>query len=392
MMNLHRFIKKKELVDLTIQLVQTSTENPPGNEKVAAQFLKPLLSKMGFKVKILLSPKGRWNLIAGKRWGRGGKILLFNGHLDVVPAGEPSQWKYPPFQGKLSKGRIYGRGASDMKSGIASFLHALSMIDRSKISLHQGAVILHLVSDEESHGHQGMGFLSKKGRIRGDAVLVGEPTSLNLIIAQKGALWLRMTTIGKSAHGSRPHQGVNAIEKMTKLIAQLNSISLKGEHPLLGKPTFNIGTIRGGTKINVVPDRCEIELDRRMLPNEKREEILKEMKEILDSSKFQDPFFQYQMEEIDFAEPSEINPEEEIVKIGGEAVEEVLRKKPEIKGFSGFTDARFYINQYQIPALIFGPGGVEQSHTVDESVEVEALIQAAHIYAWIVTNYLSKER
>ena len=165
-MNLHRFIRKKELVDLTIQLVQAPTENPPGNEKIAAQFLKPLLSKMGFKIKTVLSPKGRWNIIAERRWGKGGRTLIFNGHLDVVPAGDPSQWKYPPFQGKLSKGRIYGRGASDMKSGIASFIHALSMIDRSKIRLHQGAVILHLVSDEESHGHQGMGFLTQKGGIQ----------------------------------------------------------------------------------------------------------------------------------------------------------------------------------------------------------------------------------
>src|SRR4030067_3827704 len=195
MMNLPRFIKKKELVDLTIQLIQASTENPPGNEKVAAQFLRPRLSSMGFKIKTVLSPKGRWNLIAEKTWGRGGRTLIFNGHLDVVPAGDPSQWKYPPFQGKLYKGRIYGRGASDMKSGIASFIHALSMIDRSKIPLHLGAVILHLVSDEESHGHQGMGFLTHKGGIQGDAVLVGEPTDLQPGIAQKGALWSRIAPL-----------------------------------------------------------------------------------------------------------------------------------------------------------------------------------------------------
>jgi len=391
-MNLSRVIKKKELVDLTIQLVQTSTENPPGNEKVAAQFLKPLLSKMGFKVKILLSPKGRWNLIAEKRWGRGGRTLLFNGHLDVVPAGEPSKWKYPPFQGKLSRGRIYGRGASDMKSGIASFLHALSVIDRSKISLHQGAVILHLVSDEESHGHQGMGFLTQRGGIHGDAALVGEPTDLHPVIAHKGALWLRISTFGKSAHSAKPHLGVNAIGKMMALIDRLNSIPWEREHPLLGKPTLSIGTIRGGTKINVVPDRCDIEVDRRMLPGENREDVLGEMKKILDLIQSQDPLFQYRMEEMDFAEASEVDPEVEIVKIGVQAIEKVMGKKPPLRAFSGFTDSRFYINQCHIPTLIFGPGDTSQIHTVDESVEVEALIQAAHIYAWIVINYLLKER
>ena len=140
-MNLRRFIRKKELVNLTIQLIQTPTENPPGNEKAAAQFLKPLLSKMGFKIKTVLSPKERWNLLAERRWGKGGRTLIFNGHLDVVPAGKASQWRYPPFQGKLVKGKIYGRGSSDMKSGISSFIHALSTIERSKIPLHQGAVI-----------------------------------------------------------------------------------------------------------------------------------------------------------------------------------------------------------------------------------------------------------
>ncbi len=390
MMNLRRFIRKKELVDLTIRLIQIPTENPPGNEKVAAQFLKPLLSKTGFKIKTVLSPEGRWNLLAEKRWGRGGRRLIFNGHLDVVPAGNASQWKYPPFQGKLYKGKIYGRGSSDMKSGIASFIHALSTIERSKIPLHQGAVILHLVSDEESHGHQGMGFLTQREGIQGDAALVGEPTDLQPVIAQKGALWLRIFTIGKSAHGSKPHLGVNAVEKMMKLIERLHFIPLEKEHPLLGKPTLSIGTIQGGTKVNIVPEGCEIEVDRRMLPGEKKEEVLGEIKEILDSLQSQDSFFQYRMEEIDFAQPSAVDPDEEIVKMGVEAIQNVMGRKPMLRGFSGFTDSRFYVNQCHIPTLIFGPGGVDQSHTMDESVEVDALVHAAHIYAMILVDYLSK--
>jgi len=388
-MDLKRLMRKRELIDLTTQLIQIPTENPPGNEKKAFLFLKPILLKMGFDVRILLSPKGRWNIIAERKWGKDGRRLIFNGHLDVVPSGDPSKWRYPPFQGKLNKGRIYGRGASDMKGGIASFLQAISMIDRSKIDLPRGTVVLHLVSDEESHGHQGMGFLTQKRMIQGDATIVGEPTYLDLMIAQKGALWLRISTIGKSAHGSRPHSGVNAIEKMIKAIDQLNSISLREEHPLLGNPTLNIGMIQGGTKINVVPDRCEIEVDRRILPSEERGVVLREIKESLDSLQLQDPSFQYQMEEIDFAEPSEIDPEDEIVKISMEAIGEVRGERPKIKGSSGFTDARFYIKQCHIPALILGPGGVDQPHTTDESVEVDALIQAAQIYGVIILKFLS---
>jgi acetylornithine deacetylase/succinyl-diaminopimelate desuccinylase-like protein len=249
-----------------------------------------------------------------------------------------------------------------------------------------------LVSDEESHGRQGMGFLTQKGGIHGDATLVGEPTDLHPVIAHKGALWLKISTFGKSAHSAKPHLGVNAIEKMVKLMDRLNSIPLEREHPLLGKPTLSIGTIRGGTKTNVVPDRCEIEVDRRMLPGEKKEEVLKEMEKILDSLQRLDPLFQYRMEEIAFAEPSEVDPEEEIVRIGVEAIQQVMGKKPSLRAFSGFTDSRFYINQCHIPTLIFGPGDTSQIHTTDESVEVDSLIQAAHIYALILINYLSKER
>jgi acetylornithine deacetylase/succinyl-diaminopimelate desuccinylase-like protein len=175
------------------------------------------------------------------------------------------------------------------------------------------------------------------------------------------------------------------------VIERFNFIALEREHPLLGKPTLNIGTIQGGTKINVVPEGCEIEVDRRMLPGEKREEVRREIIEILDALQSQDPFFQYRMEEIDFAEPSEVDPDEEIVKIGVEAIQNVTGRKPMLRGFSGFTDSRFYVNQCHIPTLILGPGGVNQPHTTDESVEVDALVLGAHIYAMILLGYLSKK-
>jgi succinyl-diaminopimelate desuccinylase len=391
-MKLDRFIRKKELVNLTRQLIQIPTENPPGNEKPAFLFLKRIVAGMGFRLKAYLSPQGRWNIVAVRSWGKGGRTLIFNGHLDVVPAGDPHQWTYPPFQGRIANGRIYGRGASDMKGGIASFLQAISMIDRSKIQLNKGTLALHLVSDEECHGHQGMGFLSGKGVIRGDAALVGEPTDLRPVIAQKGALWLKISTFGKSAHGSTPHLGENAIEKMTKVIEALHSLRMENEHPLLGKPTFNIGMILGGTKINVVPDRCEIAVDRRLIPGEKKGGVLQTITRALDSIQPRDSSFRYGMEEIDFAEPTEIDPQEEIVKVSLEAVQEVRGVRPEIKGFSGFTDGRFYIQQGNIPTLILGPGENHQPHTTDESIEVDALVQAAHIYGLIVINYLSTQK
>jgi succinyl-diaminopimelate desuccinylase len=237
-----------------------------------------------------------------------------------------------------------------------------------------------------------MGFLAQKRRIKGDATIVGEPTHLDVVIAHKGALWFRITTFGKSAHGSRPYSGINAIEKMINLITRLNSIPLEKKHALLGKPTINIGSIRGGTKINMVPDQCQIEVDRRLLPGEKKEEVLREIKEVFDSLQAQDPLLQYRVEEIDYAESLETHPDAEIVRMALEAGQEVRGERPKVRGFSGFTDGRFYVNQFHIPTLIFGPGGTDQSHTTNESVEVDALIQAAKIYGLILIEYLSLHR
>ena len=388
-MDLQRFIRKKDVIDLTTQLVRIPTENPPGNEKNACVFLKPVLRKLGFNVRIYLSPQKRWNIVAERRWGKEGRTLVFNGHLDVVPAGNPSQWRYPPFQGVVKKGRIYGRGASDMKSGISSFLHAISAIDRSHIRLDRGGLVLHLVSDEECHSHQGMSFLTEKGILRGDAVLVGEPSNLDPVIAQKGAVWLKISTFGKSAHGSRPHLGVNAIEKMVKVIERLNAIPLDMEHPLLGKPTLNIGTIQGGMKTNIVPDRCQIEVDRRLLPGEKKDDVIQRIRGALEALRSRDPLLVYEITESDYAEPCETDSAEEIVRIGLEAIEKVRGERPVVKGFAGFTDVRFYVQQCHIPGLILGPGDNPQAHTTDESVEVDALVQAAQIYALMITNFLS---
>ena len=201
-----------------------------------------------------------------------------------------------------------------------------------------------------------MGFLSRKGVFQGDAALVGEPTDLQPVIAQKGALWLKISTFGKSAHGSTPHLGENAIEKMTKVIEALKSLPMEKDHPLLGKPTLNIGTIWGGTKINVVPERCEIAVDRRLLPGEKKEELLETMSCLLDSIQSHDSSFRYKIEETDFTDPTEIDPQEEIVRVSSEAIQEVRGERPEIRGFSGFTDGRFYIQQGKIPTVILGPG------------------------------------
>jgi succinyl-diaminopimelate desuccinylase len=390
-MKFDRFVRKNDLVALTQDLVRIPTENPPGLEKGAALFLKPLLKKMGFRVQTVLSPAGRYNLLAERRYGRGGRSLAFCGHLDVVPAGDDSLWTYPPYGGKLVKGRIYGRGASDMKGGIASFLHAVSALDRAGLAPERGALLLNLASDEESHGHHGVGFLAGRGLLKGDAVIVGEPTDLDFVIAEKGAFWFRVVIAGKPAHGSAPERGVNAIEQMMKAVEAIKGIPLGQEHPFLGRPTVNIGMIRGGAKINIVPDRCEIEIDRRVLPAEKTEEILGEVEKRLTPIQKKDPTFRFRLEKIDFAEPFEIDPAETIVRLGLEAAGEVLTRKPVVKGFPGFTDGRFYVNQFGIPALIFGPGDPATPHTTDESTEVEKLVLGSRIYGRMIRSFLAGE-
>lgn len=252
-LNPNQLIKKfRELLpesqplELTRRLVSFESENPPGKEKEVLEFLYDLLKGWGFDTKLVYTYSGRANLIASFKCGRGGKKLLFNGHLDVVPAGDRSRWSRQPFSAEVHENHLYGRGSADMKGGVAAMLYAVRLVRKTGIDLGDAEVIFHLVSDEESGGSQGAGFLVDQGLGGADAAIVPEPTNLEVVVAEKGTYWVRVNVRGKSAHGATPQLGVNAIEKMAMLLPRLIAMDLSTSHPLLGQPTLNLGLINGG--------------------------------------------------------------------------------------------------------------------------------------------------
>jgi acetylornithine deacetylase/succinyl-diaminopimelate desuccinylase-like protein len=200
-------------------------------------------------------------------------------------------------------------------------------------------------------------------------------------------VWLRIVTHGRSAHGSTPQLGVNAIEHMTGVIRAVSSMRFKKLHEMLGAPTANIGTIRGGSKVNMVPNRCEIEIDRRTLPGETVDEVVAEFERALARAREEVPDLEARIEVDDWAEASETAKGTSIVGLLAEARDIFGIEGSEV-GYAGATDARFLINQGRIPSIVFGPGDPLQAHTTGESVDISQLVDATRAYAYAFARFL----
>lgn len=272
----------------------------------------------------------RVNVIGELKGGEKGKTLIWNGHTDVVPAGDLNLWRYPPFEARIVDRKLYGKDFADMKGAIASVLEGIAAIQRAGIKLN-GNFVLQAVADEEVMGHFGTEYLVNKGLVHGDAAIIGEPSGLEVEIAERGIVWPRITIHGVQAHASTPELGISAIEKAAKLVPRLLAMKFKTrEHPLLGKPTINIGIIKGGTKVNMVPNKCIIDVDRRIISRETRANALREIQEIAEELKKEDSELDVEIELVDWAEPSEISPSEEIIKIAEKEIELVCGKRPKL--------------------------------------------------------------
>ncbi|MEM4570656.1 MAG: M20 family metallopeptidase, partial [Desulfurococcaceae archaeon] len=320
------------IVDLTMKLVKIPTVNPPGEHyEELAEFMAKELEGIGFHVDLIRVPAEelekhgvrlpRVVVVGTLKHAESAKTLVLSGHYDVVPPG--SGWSIDPFQPVLRDGNIYGRGVADMKGALASMMAAVKAIVMSRVNLG-GNILFVATPDEETGGHLGAGYLVKRRIIRGDACVIGEPTEPDKVdIAEKGALWVELVTHGKAAHGSMPHLGVNAVEKMAKVIVSLESLKKafaerRSKTPLPEQVrcnTINIGgIIQGGTKINVVPDRCSCTLDIRVIPEETIEAVEKALADFLERLRREDPELKLDMRVIDRADPAYTSETEEIVE------------------------------------------------------------------------------
>ena len=359
------------------RLVRAASENPPGNEAPAAELAAAMCEDAGLEVTVHEAEAGRPNVSA--RLGDGGRPrVVFCSHLDVVPAGDRSLWERDPYAGDVAAGRLHGRGSADAKGPCAAAIEAAGML-AAEADL-AGTLELLLVADEEAMGSKGAGPLVSEGVVEADAAIVGEPTSLQVVRAQRGACWLRVTVRGRAAHGSAPERGRNAILHMAEILSHLPGTLPPIEHPVLGGPSLNVGTIRGGEKINIVPASCAIEIDRRTLPGEAPGDVIAAIESAVDSARLRYPDLQAEVDLELSAEPFEIAEDAPLVTAMAEAVREVTGSLAALAGFRGASDARFFA-QTGIPVIVCGPGDISLAHTARESVDLGEVRDAALAYA-----------
>jgi acetylornithine deacetylase/succinyl-diaminopimelate desuccinylase family protein len=379
-------VDAEAVVDLTKALVAVDTQNPPGFETAAIGICREALEPFGAAVEEFEVVSGRTSLLARVSGGRPDlPTLIVNGHLDVVPV-DFSGWKHDPFRAAVEDGRLYGRGTADMKGGIACAVEAIHALRRAGRPLACD-VVFHLVADEERGGALGTDALVAAGRVAGDACLVPEPTGMNICVAERGLLVATITVHGTPAHGSEPRNGVSAIELGAKVVLALHAADFGDDaHPLLGRPTCNIGVIQGGTGHNTVAEQCVIQADRRLLPGLGRDDAVAQLRARIDA--IGDPDLRYDIEVTMFGEASEMDTEHAFASQVRAAVEATGSGSPVTNiGMPFTTDARFVRNQAGIPAVVCGPGDVAQAHTHDEYVTVDALVHASAAYAELFATF-----
>ena len=368
-------------------LIAAPSENPGGTEDEVADVAMGILTDLGADLQVVRSDDGRPSVVA--RIGSGERpCLAWNGHLDTVPAGDPSTWSSDPFEGAVIDGRLIGRGACDMKGPIASALAAVAALRRAGLSL-AGTLELHLVADEELAGIHGTKVLLDQGLLDQDAAIVGEPSEMEIALAERGGAWVKAVAHGKAAHGSQPNRGINAILTMSRFLLRLPEALPDRVHPLVGPPTVNVALVSGGSAPNVVPDRCEVEIDRRIVPGEEDpEEVLAPFRALVADLVAERPETHIDISLKDWTEAAETTGDSAIAALVRDAIAAETGAPPPFVGFTGITDARFYINDAHIPTVIAGPGSLSLAHTANESIGVEEMVVAARVYARVFVGFL----
>lgn len=362
------------VAELTSRLIRFDTTNPPGSERECAEFVGALLAGLGCAVRYVEPSPGRASVIARYGSGEPGRpVLLVNGHLDVVPA-IGSEWTWPPFAGTIRDGLVLGRGAADMKGGVAAAIEALQAVRESGLPL-ESDLLFHFVADEETGAAEGTAALMAAGELVATACLVPEPSSLGISVAERGALFADIEVHGRPAHGSQPQLGVSAIEGAATVVRALHRARFAPRnHPLLGEPTCNVGTIAGGTSRNIVASSAVLGVDRRFVPGETAGELMAELEATVRASAGGDAL-ELDFRQVVFVDASELPAVHPFVDLA----RSVLRGAGGLAAVSGSTfgtDARF-MRELGIPTIVYGPGSVRQAHTADESVTIASLVTAA---------------
>jgi succinyl-diaminopimelate desuccinylase len=373
--DLERFVDRDRLIQRLQDLVRIPSENPPGEEAAVAAFVRTQCEELGLTVSQHEHEPGRPSIVA--RYGDGPPKVGFCSHIDVVPAGDPTLWAYEPYGAVIEDGRMYGRGSSDAKGPVAAALEAIEALQGAGI---EGPIELSLVADEEAMGLKGAKPLVESKTLTAPHVIVGEPTSLRIVRAQRGPCWFRIIVKGVAGHGSAPERGVNAIKHMAAILLRLEETLPNISHPVVGGPTINVGTIRGGEKVNVIPASCIAEVDRRTIPGETEAEVRAQVERSIELARETFPDIDARVEIPVFGQPFEIDAGATILEQVSGAITEVQGTKAEIIGFRGSSDARFFADAGS-EVVVCGPGDITVAHTAREYIDLDELHRGAIAYA-----------
>ncbi|CAN5308818.1 M20 family metallopeptidase [soil metagenome] len=368
-------------IALSRELIALDTINPPGQELVCIQHLEAMLAAAGFTTEVHAFDDDRANLIA-RIGGRDGKPpLCFTGHVDTVPLGNAA-WSVDPFAGAIMDGKLYGRGSSDMKCGVAAFVAAVCGIADQLIHAATGVVLV--ITAGEETGCEGALQLAKDGVLgAAGAIVVAEPTSNVAVVGHKGALWLRAITTGVTAHGSMPHLGVNAAYKAARVLTILEKFQFNvAPHPHLGSPTLNVGMVHAGLNVNSVPDRAEIGIDIRSIPGLDHARIREHLAAELGADVTLEPIIDVGSVWTEPTDPWIRQVHEVVQQITGEIPGVAPKTAPYFTDASALTPA--FGNP---PTIVLGPGEAAMAHQTDEYCEVDRIRVATEIYAALAVKW-----
>ena len=377
-----------ELAEICRDLVRSQTINPPGDEEPAADYVLAFLRRYGFEGELVPHGPNRASLVARLKGTGHVPALVFNGHLDVVPAGA-QQWTYDPFAGSVAEGKVWGRGSADMKGGVAAMMMAAKAVATSGLSLRGDLVFAATAGEEvDMLGATVIAARPDLGPLQ--AVVISEPTSNRIGLAERGVFWLEFTTRGKTAHGSTPELGQNAIMMMVKLISELDRLSIPyTPHPVLGHFTRSVNTIQGGVKTNVVPDRCAVTVDMRTVPGQDHRALLHQLENLVADLASKNPGFQASVRLVSDWPAVETAPDEPVVRRFYEIMAQVIGKSPEPQVVRFATEACVFVPALHVPTIICGPGNADLAHQPDEYIEIDKMVEAARTYATTAAQLLA---
>ena len=368
----------KELLKKLIEAESTES----AGELAAAEVISAEFAKFGIKSVIDKWDKNRANVTAHIKSTGKKPALLFACHLDVVGPGQAS-WKTPPFSAVESDGKIFGRGSTDMKGGTAANISAICEIVKSGVEL-QGDIIFTAVAGEETDSCGAGRFVSNLNpRPECQGVIIPEPTNFSIVSAHRGILWLKITTKGKTAHGSMPQLGVNAITSMRRFLNELDDYNITSKkHDLLGTCSMSVNTISGGKTMNAVPDKCVCTIDIRTIPEVNHDDIIADFRKIFEKLRARYPEFD-----------AEISIYREVHSLETDRKSEFVRNFCSCLGIEKTVPVVFTTDGPQfislgVPILIFGPGKPEICHKPDEFIEIADLEKAVQCYKNIITYFL----